>query len=61
MLRELPKRPDRAGDEIAAAVRAAPAEAILDAVRAERALVGADPRQLALGRQVAVAALAVRP
>ena len=54
------RRADRAADELAAAVRADAGEAALGAVRAERALVGADARLGGLGRQVAVTAFAVR-
>src|SRR5690349_21306780 len=50
--------PDRPALEVAAAVGADVVEALLDAVGAERALVGADPRVGGVGRQVAVAALA---
>ena len=53
-------RPHGPPREVAAAVRAAPAEHALRAVGAERALEGADPGEVALGRQVTVAALAVR-
>ena len=54
------RRPHRPPREVAATVRAASSERVLRAVDTERALEGADPRELALGRQVAVAALAVR-
>ena len=60
MLEQLLRRPDRAAYQVASAVRADPAESPLGAVRAERALIRADARLCALGRQVAVAALAVR-
>jgi DNA-binding HxlR family transcriptional regulator len=56
---ELLRRADRSRCEPAAAVRADPAEAALHAVDAEGALEAADAGELALGRQVAVAALAV--
>src|SRR4051812_46664441 len=53
-------RPDRARDEIAPAIRAAAAEAVRRASRAEGALVGADDGVGGRGRQVLVAALAIR-
>ena len=56
----LPSRADRARDEPAAAVRAHVLKRALGAFGTERALVAADPR-VRLGREVAVAALAVRP
>ena len=55
-----PRGPDRSRLEAAAAVRADVVEDVLDAGRAERALVGADPRVRRVGRQVLVAQLAVR-
>ena len=58
---QLPRWSDRAGNEVATAVRAPSAEATLGAVDAEGALVRADPREIAVGRQIDVAALAVRP
>src|SRR3954454_12254762 len=54
------RRPDGPPGEVAAAVRAASVEDALCAIDAERALEGADPREVAVGWQVAVAALAVR-
>ena len=53
------RRPDGPPREVAATVRAARAEDALRAVGAERALERADPREVALGRQVTVAALAI--
>src|SRR4051794_41774319 len=53
-------RPDRPGREAAATVRAAAAERALGTVDTERALERADPGELAVRRQVPVAALAVR-
>lgn len=55
-----PGRPDRAGREIAAAVRADAFEPAFDAVGAESAFKGADPRVRAVRREVPVAAFAVR-
>ena len=57
--RELAQRPDRPGGESTATVRAHAGEPVLDALDAERALEAADARELALGREVTVAALAV--
>src|SRR3954447_18327990 len=59
MLRQHGRRPNRAANEFAAAVRADPMQPVLDAVGAERALIGADPRLQAVRRQILVAALAV--
>ncbi len=55
------RRPDRPGDKTAAAVRAHIVELVLDAVRAERALVAADARFRRMRRKVLVAIFAVRP
>ena len=52
-------RPGRAQDEVAAAVGADAAEALLHAARAERALEGADPRVRRPVRQVTVAPFAI--
>ena len=54
-------RPDRTRLKAASAVRAHVVEHALDAARAERALVRADPRLRRAGRQVLVAELAVGP
>ena len=60
MLLEQRGRPHGPPREVAAAVRAAAAEHALGAVGAERALERADAGEVALRRQVTVAALAVR-
>src|SRR6185369_13250252 len=54
------RRADRARGKAAAAVRADVGEFGLDAVRTERAFIGADPRIRCIGRQVAVTIFAVR-
>jgi hypothetical protein len=54
-------RPHRPRHELAAAVRAQATEAPLGAIGAERALERADARVPAPGREIPVAALAVRP
>jgi uncharacterized membrane protein len=54
------RRANRATGEVAATVGAPPAEPVLDAFGAERALVRADPCELTVRGEVAVAALAVR-
>ena len=56
-----PRRADRPRRKTAAAVRADIVQPGLDAVRAERAFVGADPRFRRIRRQVLVAIFAVRP
>src|SRR5262245_46660288 len=55
------RRPDRPRGKPAAAVRANVPEDALDARRAERAFVGADPRLERVGRQRLVAVFAGRP
>ena len=50
---------NRASDELAATVRADTVQPMLDAIGAERALIGADPSLLTVGRKIAVAAFAV--
>src|ERR1700738_353017 len=57
----LRRRPDRPRHETAAAIRAHIVELVLDAVRAERALVAADARFRRMRRKVLVAIFAVRP
>ena len=52
--------PDRPRHKTAAAVRADIVQLVLDAVRAERAFIGADPRLRRIRRQVLVAIFAVR-
>ena len=52
--------PDRPWRKTAAAVRADIAELVLGAVRAERALIAADPRFHCIRRQIPVAIFAVR-
>src|SRR6478752_248118 len=59
VLQQLLRRPDRATHQVSAAVRADATESPLGTVGAERALVRADACLIALGRQVAIAALAV--
>ena len=54
-----PDRPDRPRHEAAAAVRADIVEMLVDAIRAEGALVGADARQRRGRRQVAIAPFTV--
>ena len=53
--------PDRPRRKTAAAVRADIVQFVLDAIRAERAFIGADPRFRRVRRQVLVAIFAVRP
>src|ERR1700709_353757 len=48
------RRPDRTRHKPAAAVRADIAELALDAIRTERALIGADPRFRCIRRQILV-------
>ena len=55
------RRPDRPRRKTAAAVRADIVKLGLDAIRAERAFIGADPRLRRIRRQVLVAIFAVRP
>ena len=52
--------PDRTRDEAAAAVRAHIVQFVVDAVRAERALIAADARFCGVRRKVFVAIFAVR-
>ncbi len=52
-------RPDRPLLEPAAAIRADIVEVYRDAIRAERALIGADPRIWGVGRQILVAPFAI--
>src|SRR5262249_36564416 len=52
-------RPDWPRHETAAAIRTDIVNVLLDAVRAKRALIGADPRQRRSRRQVTVAPFAV--
>ena len=53
--------PDRPRRKTAAAVRADIVQLVLDAIRAERAFIGTDPRVRRVRRQVLVAIFAVRP
>ena len=57
----LVRGPDRPRHKAAAAVRADIVQLVLDAIRAERAFIGADPRVHRIRRQVLVAIFAVRP
>ena len=57
----LGRGPDRPRRKTAAAVRADIVQLVVDAIRAERAFVGTDPRVRRIRRQVLVAIFAVRP
>src|SRR5665213_569054 len=52
-------RPDRPRNETAAAVRANIMKLVVDAVRAERALIAADARFRRIGREIPVAIFAI--
>ena len=56
---QLRSRPDRARGQVAAAVRAAPTQLVLNAIATEGALECADHRIRSIGRQILVAALAI--
>ncbi len=55
------RRPDRAADELATAIRTPPVQDLLGASAAERAFERAHPRLHRIGRQILVAAFAIRP
>ena len=54
-------RPYRPAHQFAGAIGTMPAEHSFGALAAERALIGADPAVERVGRQIPVAALAIRP